>query len=134
MATGFYWVVPPTNQIERIYKMRRATIRAARARFNEFSNEVEYHMKTNHPWQNRTSTAEDSLEAVVGGADGSSHTEAEMTMDIGYNLGILLSHPDGRRRDYSVYLEGYLGLGIIQPTMDAMASRAMRRFYGIMTL
>ncbi len=128
MATGFYWIIPPRGIIDNIIHMREKTVATANKRFADFAEEVESWMKANHPWNNRTTTAEQSLEAEITGSGD------VMIMEIGYNMGIMMSHPDGRQRDYSVYLEGYLGLGIIQPTMAIKAPEAMGRFSGIMTL
>ena len=137
-SRGFFWIVPPTGIIDNIHKMRRRTLRECRERFDNRAFDVERWMKDNHPWNNRTYTAEDSLTASTSGEVGDSGavapSESEMVMEIGYDLGVLRQHPDGRQRDYSIYLEGYLGLGIIGPTMQRWGPVIMDEFEGAMTL
>lgn len=127
-SEGFVWVVPPTGIIDNIKKMRRRTIDNARRELDAFAVFTEGWMKDNHPWNNDTQTAENSLTAITD-ANGD-----VLFMDIGYDLGILQTHPDGRARDYSIYLEGYLNLGILQPTKNIVFPQFTPKLSGKLSL
>lgn len=82
----------------------------------ELAEELEYWMKANHEWQNRTEMAEKSLSALA------TQTSTGAIIDLWYEYDIIIrgDRPNrrGGPRDYSVYLEGYLQLGILQDAAD----------------
>ena len=137
-SARFFWIVPPTIIIDNIERTRRKTLLRCQEIWTDTAGDVESWMKDNHPWRNRTYTAEDSLTAEVGAYDIKrfgpiARSAGDLSMEIGYDLNVMRQHPDGRQRDYSIYLEGYLGLGIIRPTMEYWGPIIMDEFEGAMT-
>lgn len=84
------------------------------------ASDLEYYMKSRHPWENRTGFAEESLTARL------ETTENYLYIDLFYDDEIIKKgdrqHRPGGPRNYGQYLEGYLGLGILEETLDEARS------------
>lgn len=128
-GTGWFWSPDLSNVVNRINRMKYKTLARAFAEQEAFAAEGQEWMRRNHPWKNRTRTAESSLVCRTTQVD-----EYEFLTEAGYDIGIMMSHPDGRGKDYSVYLEGYLGLSILEPFEQQFVPTLLPRFSNIMTL